>query len=445
MRPTILVVVLVLLLAPLPANADMVLDWNKCILDAIRTTETVPPTASRSLAIMHAAIYDSVNSIYKSYTPYKYQLPNYSTASAEAAVASAAYNVLKDLFPSQIQNFQNQYIKSIASITPGQATDRGIQLGQQVAQLMLQLRQNDGWDTLSNYKPKDPSVPGAWQPSWPGYDPCLLPQWGDVTPFAMKPGHPFRQAGPPALASKAGTESYLYNFNQVKALGAINSSSRTPEQTEIAQFWAYLPGTATPPGHWNDIAQTVAQSQANSLAENARLFALLNLSQADVGITAWDMKAYFDFWRPITGIRNADIDGNDDTVADPNWLPLLETPNFGSYVSGHSTFSGAAAIILAKFFDDDTIAFSSTSDSSGVTRNFQSFSEAAEESGISRVYGGIHWNFDCFDGLAAGQELGEYVFANYLSPVPLPGTLSLSLLGLSTMLLAVRKRQARRN
>jgi membrane-associated phospholipid phosphatase len=431
------VLVFVLLAAPLPVKADMITDWNETALEAVRETKTATPMVPRALAIMHAAIYDSVNSIYKSYTPYKFQVSGYTGASAEAAVASAGYNVLKALFPSQLPTLQDKYLNSIGDYTAGDPTDLGIQLGKQVATSMLQLQQNDGWDVLSNYKPKDPSVSGAWQPTPPGFAPFLLPQWGGVTPFAMEQGHPFRQVGPPDLKS----QTYADDFNNVKKLGAKNSTDRTAEQTEIAQFWVYGSGTATPPGHWNEIAQTVAQSESNSLIENARLFALLNLGLADAGITAWDMKTYFDFWRPITGIQNAGIDGNPCTLADPNWEPLVNTPNFGSYVSGHSTFSAAAATLLAKFFDDDTIDFSSTSESSGVTRWYDGFWEAAEESGISRIYCGIHWNFDNIYGLAAGKGVGEYVFANFLTPVPLPGTLGLGLTGLSAMLLIGRRQR----
>jgi len=246
----------------------------------------------------------------------------------------------------------------------------------------------------------------------------------------MTSGDQFRQHNPPPLTSAA----YAKDFNEVKSLGAANSNARTPDQTEIAKFWSDGAGTVTPPGHWNTIAQTVAQTKHTNLTENARLFALLDLSLADAGIAAWDMKRAFDFWRPITAIRNADKDGNAATAAAPAWEPLLTTPSFPSFVSGHSTFSGAGAAVLAEFFGTDDIAFSSTSDGlPNVTRYYDSFSEAALEAGISRIYGGIHFELDDGSGLYAGDEIGRNVFVNFLSPVPLPGALAMALTGLLRM------------
>ena len=200
--------------------------------------------------------------------------------------------------------------------------------------------------------------PGNWRPTPPGFLPPVHPNWPQVTPFALASGAQFRPAGPPALTSA----EYTRNFNEVKALGALNSAVRTADETKIARFWLDGPGTATPPGHWNRIAQDVARAKGTTLAQNARLFALLNLAGADAGIACWDAKYVYDFWRQITAIREADTDGNPDTVADPNWTPLVTTPNHPSYPSGHATFSGAAATVLAAFFGTDDVAFTSTPD-----------------------------------------------------------------------------------
>ena len=195
----------------------------------------------------------------------------------------------------------------------------------------------------------------------------------------MKSNQQFTHQPPPPNLKSA---NYAKEFNEVKSLGSATSTTRTADQTNIAYFWADGSGTETPPGHWNSIAQTVAQSQGNDLAENARLFALLNLAEADAAIAAWNMKLKYDFWRPITGIREADTDGNPKTTADPTWTPLITTPPFPSYVSGHSTFSSAAAAVLAELFGDE-VAFSSTSESlyflthAGGTRYYTSFSDAA--------------------------------------------------------------------
>jgi hypothetical protein len=209
--------------------------------------------------------------------------------------------------------------------------------------------------------------------------------------YTVPSGSAFRAPPPPALNSP----DYTAAFNEVKTIGDINSTTRTADQSQIAQFWYGQTGTYTATGYWNQIAQEVAVQQGNSLVQNARLFALLNLTEADAAIAVWDTKYTYNFWRPITAIRNADTDGNPDTIADPNWTPFLVTPNHPSYCSGHSGVSSGAATVLAAFFGTDNISFSLSSDSlPGVTRSYTSFSQAAQEASDSRVYAGIHWRFD---------------------------------------------------
>ena len=230
----------------------------------------------------------------------------------------------------------------------------------------------------------------------------------------MLAGSQFRPPGPPALNSAR----YAVDLNQVQQLGATNSTVRTPEQTQIARFWSDFSYTATPPGHWNGIASVIAESRGLSLLETARLFALLNITMADAGILCWDAKYTYDFWRPVTAIRAADTDGNPDTTPDPGWNSLLPAPPFPEYTSGHSTFSKAAAVILARFFGTDAIAFSISSDAlPTVTRSYSSLSAAADECGISRIYGGIHFYFSNRDAKTAGSALAEYVLGNFLLPV----------------------------
>ena len=194
--------------------------------------------------------------------------------------------------------------------------------------------------------------------------PFLLPQWAFVEPFAMPTSASLRPLGPPDLTSAKYTEA----FDEVKALGAAVGSSRTPEQDQIALFWADGAGTETPPGHWDSIAQDVAVRFANTVEQNARLFALLNIAMADAAICAWDATYHFHNWRPITAIRNGDSDGNDSTAGDPAWTSFITTPPFPEYASGHSTFSGAASTILATFYGSDQVAFTARSNSlPGVT------------------------------------------------------------------------------
>jgi len=211
---------------------------------------------------------------------------------------------------------------------------------------------------------------------------------------------------------------YTAAFNEVKSIGDINSTTRTADQSQIAQFWYGQAGTYTASGYWNQIAEEVAMQQGNSLVQNARLFALLNLTEADAAIAVWDTKYTDNFWRPITAIRAADTDGNPDTTADPNWTPFLVTPNHPSYCSGHSGVSSGAATVLAAFFGTDAISFSLSSDSlPGATRSYTSFSAAAQEASDSRVYAGIHWRFDVVAGALMGNQVGTYITTHFLLPV----------------------------
>jgi membrane-associated phospholipid phosphatase len=232
-----------------------------------------------------------------------------------------------------------------------------------------------------------------------------------VVPFGMISGDQFRPAGSPRLDSAA----WAADYQEVKAFGAAVGSSRTPEQSLIAQFWADGAGTETPPGHWNRIAQEVVATTGTSLDDSARLFALLNIAMADAAISAWDAKYTYNFWRPVTAIRFGEIDGNPATTPEPAWSSFIVTPPFPDYVSGHSAFSAAAATVLALFYGTDDIPFTTGSDAMpGVFRSFPSFSAAAVEAAMSRVYGGIHFRFASQDGLAAGSQIGAWTFVNYL-------------------------------
>jgi hypothetical protein len=231
----------------------------------------------------------------------------------------------------------------------------------------------------------------------------------------MTSGGQFRPLSPPGLDS----DRWASDYNLTKELGSATSMIRTMEQTAIARFWADGAGTVTPPGHWNVIAQDIAEQQGTTLEENARLFALLNIAEADAGIVSWDCKYQFEFWRPITAIVNGDLDPRADTEEDPEWTPLLVTPPFPEYTSGHSTFSSAAAAVLAGFFGSDDVAFTTESeDLPGVVRSFTSFSGAANEAGMSRIYGGIHFPSANEAGLSSGAALGAYVSANFFRDRP---------------------------
>ena len=249
------------------------------------------------------------------------------------------------------------------------------------------------------------SGPGTWRPTPPRLDAPLLPQWATVRPFVLASPRQFRPPGPPGLGSRAWADAY----DEVKAIGRADGASRTAEQTQIARLWADGMGTYTPPGHWNQIAAQVAQDAGNGLTANARLFAALNLALADAAIACWDAKYAYRFWRPVTAIGAADTDGHPDTEADPSWAPLLTTPNFPEYISGHSTFSGAAEVVLSSFFGPDVAFSTSSAGLPGVTRSYTSFGAAAEEAALSRLYAGIHFRFSNQDGLATGRAVARHV------------------------------------
>ena len=387
---------------------DLVLEWNAILLDAVRTDRTAPPVAARAMAIVHTAIYDAVNAIDRTHEPYAVRELALPLTSREAAVVAAAHAALSSLFPMQQDMFDDAREADLAAIPDGPAEDLGVALGETVAAQILALRADDGATAVVDYEPG--SLPGQWQPTPPSFVDSLLPQWPDVTPFAMTSGSQFSPDDIPALTSGQYTKA----FNEVKSLGESDSTTRTVDQTNIALFWANGAGTATPAGHLNLMAVAAAEKKGNTLSENARLFAMLNVALADAAILAWDCKYATDFWRPVTGIRAADTDGNPNTVADPAWTPLIATPPFSTYVSGHSSFSGAAESVLRSFFGRDKVTFTLASEAAGVPdRTFKSFSQAAQESADSRLYGGIHWRFDNEDGLTAGQKLGKFVAKNF--------------------------------
>lgn len=393
---------------PQPVAADSVLRWNTAALDAIRKERTPPPVAARNLAILHVAIFDAVNAITGKHKHYLVDIRPLAGASPEAAAAAAAHRVLVQLYPAERATFDKVLSESMAGGADGNGKTFGRDLGHFVAGRVLASRNEDGMELVVAYAPQ--AAPGVWQRTPPDFAEPVLPHWPQVKPFAMGRDKPLHPKDPPRLTDP----EYATAFSEVKELGAVNSLTRTKDQTEIAHFWADDAGTCTPPGHWNLIAQTVARQKGMTLAENARLFALLNVALADAGILCWDCKYKISYWRPVTGIRNAVQDGNPKTKADAAWTPLLRTPPFPSYTSGHSTFSGAAATVLTDLLGDH-VRFQTTSDSlPGVTRSFDSFWAAANEAGRSRIYGGIHWEFDNSEGLSLGKSLGRVVCREYL-------------------------------
>ncbi len=375
------------------------------------------------MAIVQLAVYDTVNSFSQTHSAYYTDLIAPEGASRDAAIAAAAYTALAGLYPEQIDFFNAELSAALAEIPDGPAEDMGVDLGQQIAQQILSLRSGDGSTSSSSYVIN--GQPGHWtpDPSLPYVQTPLGTNWGNVLPFALESADQIYVPPPPALSSA----EYAAAFNELKSIGAKDSTTRTAEQTEIGYFWAYdRDGMGPPMIMYLQAARTVAEMQGNTLEENARLLGLVTLAMADAGVTSWYSKYEYDFWRPITAIRGGDLDGNPLTTADPDWVPLGApggdgpdfTPPFPAYVSGHSTFGAAAFRTLAHFYGTDNITFSLTSDElPGVTRTYHSFSQAAEENGMSRIYLGIHWTFDNTRGQQLGNSVADYIATQFLVPL----------------------------
>ena len=411
-RPIILLAVVLVLGMPPLVHADVVTDWN-----TIATT--VGPLAlpailpqSRVYAMTQAAVHNALNAIDRRYQPYAFTPIAASNASPEAAVATAAHDVLRAQFPSQQAAIDAAYQASLASFPDnGNAKALGIAVGQAAAAAILAIRSNDG-SASANVPYTQPPGPGIWEPTPPGYLPPAFPGWGNVTPFGLNHGEQFRP-DPPEYFDLT-SEAYSRDYQEVKDIGSINSTTRTPEQSDIARFWY----EGSPLG-WNRIARAVAAQRAFGLWENARLFALLNLAMADGYIAGWNVKYFYNFWRPVTAIRKGDTDGNPSTVADPGWSSFLITPAIPDYPSGHSILGGAASEVLSRFLGTDFVSFTTTSGPPfpGFTRSFTSFSQAALENANSRLFAGIHFRTANMDGVRLGEKIGKFIFQHSLRPV----------------------------
>jgi membrane-associated phospholipid phosphatase len=393
------------------ARGNVVLDWNAVMMAAIRIDNTGPTLSSRNLAILHVAIYDAVNSVAGTHQPYLGSLEVAEPVSAEAAAAAAGYEVLKVLYPG-IRPRSDETFETWRDAAPATAaTTNGITLGIRCANRLLDARAADGSATDVPYIPS--SAPGQWRRTPPFFRPPLTPGWLYVTPFAIPDADDFRSPPPPALHSP----EYARDFEEVRALGSRNSTVRTPEQTLIARYWSDFSYTAMPPGHWHEIASAILGNQGIPLEPTARAMALLSLAQADAAIVCWDAKFRYNLWRPVTAIQRAGEDGNPATAPEPDWDHLLAAPPFPAYPSGHSTFSQASASILADFMGTDAVQFTTASDSvPGVFRSYSSLSACAAEIGRSRIYGGIHFEFDNREGKRIGATVARHVTANWLLP-----------------------------
>ena len=415
------------LAAPGVAQADVLNDWN-----VIAQSQTLPlrPTAhgqSRGIAMVQGAVYDAVNALDPNYQPYLLNLAALDakpSGSLDAAIATAARDVLVEIVaPAQVAGIESAYTATMAAILDGPAENEGVRVGAAAADAMLDARENDGF--MAPFIFTIGLEPGNWRPVGFSVFPSALgaldpdPWVGNLEPFLIKSPEQFRSEGPNPLTSAA----YAEEFNEVKEVGALNSTTRTMDQTTAAIFWQFAP-TA----FWNRLARDLSAEQGVAVADEARLLAMVNLAAADGAIACWNDKYYWNFWRPRAAIQEADTDGNPATWADPTWEPLfhastpatppLGTPPFPDHPSGHGCLSGAVLHTFREFFGTDKVAFNVHSGRfPGQPRHFDRFSRALKEIIDARIWGGIHFRTADVQGAVIGKKVAHWLRKHYFQPV----------------------------
>ena len=399
-----------LLLACGTSRADAVTDWNQTALNVTHVTAAFAGGAIyqvRVLAHLHAAIFDTVNAIDRKYTPYGVDVKAAPGTSIDAAVASAAHAVLKVEVPMQPAAVDRALAAALGKVADGQGKSDGIALGKQVADKLLAAWANDGVTDPAVFQIPPPG-PGVWQQT-PQWGPAILYSWRQVKPMAIKDVRSYDIGGPPKLDS----ERFARDFNEIKAMGGRNSKARTSEQLAVASYWTVQ--TMVP---WNKAAVAASRVRSFSVAENARLFALLNIAAHDTQVVAMEQKYRYNFWRPYTAIRYTGGIGNPAVTPDPNWEPVINTPGHQDYPSGHCTTSGGALGALLAFFPDDKVNVSDTHmPFLGIVRSWTSFTGMAKEVEDARVWAGIHFRAADEDGTKIGRKIGEDTVAAVMRPL----------------------------
>ena len=399
--------VLIALYPSASAHADAVTDWNTNAVNALVATAGQSPTVSTvHLAMVHGASYDAVNSIDERYEPYLVDVRARDWYSKDAAAATAAYRVLVGIVPNQQPALAPLYEASLAAIPAGPAKDGGVTVGEAAAAAMLAVRAGDGRGGAYRFPApataQDPWPIGQWRPVLPSFGNDASAWIKDVRPFLIRDPLHYGTRGPDALSSRR----YAREFEEVKTVGSLTSTTRTADQTDQARFWAEGPQP------WTRAARRLAVERGLSSTESARMFAMLYMTGADALIATWNDKARWLFWRPITAIRQAEADGNPDTAADAAWLPLINTPPYPDHPSGLASVSAAMAESLEAVFGH-RVRFNVTSSTSNTTRSYRSFSEAADEVVDARVYSGIHFRKADEDGAQVGEAVARDGLRHY--------------------------------
>jgi hypothetical protein len=393
------------------ARADAVLDWNETALAEVAVNGQLPPDGARTLAMVHVAVFDAVDAIDRRYEPYALEERGPVDASPEAAVASAAYSVLIALFPFRESSLAERYAAALARVPDGASKHAGIELGRRAASACIEHRAGDGAGAPSAYAPH--ASAGI-------YVPTSLPvsaEWTEVRPWSMRSAAEFRPPPPPALTS----DIWSRDFAEVKLFGAKDSTARSPWQTETARFWSI-----TGPVAWNSVVRSLATSRPMALVERARLFALVNVAAMDSFVAVFDAKYAYEFWRPITAVRRAEIDGNEATAADTRWLPLIDTPLHPEYPCAHCISSAAVGEVLeAEFGTGEVPVISMTSSAvPGVVHRWARIADYVAEVGDARIFAGVHYRSSAEVGEAMGRSIARQTVASLMRPASEPSSVA---------------------
>jgi len=407
-RFSALVVCLAIAASTLAHGGNPVLDWNQIAMaSALAGNQTISPgsaspgVSSVYMAYVHLAVFDAIAAIDHRHHSYGPRLYAPRESSKDAAVISAAYQTLLHYFPDQAASLLTQYTASLATIPDGKDKDNGVLVGQAAAAQIIALRSHDGLGASFTYTYPTTPEPGVWIPTPPGFLAPATPWAGQMTPFTMSSAAQFLpEDGPDDL----GSSRWVRDYNETKTLGAVNSTVRTPQQSEIGLFWTAHTGNQYAGG----LRQLATEHRLNT-SESARLFALVWTSYADAIIGCFNAKYHFSFWRPVTATQNGDIDGNPDTVADATWLPLGTTPNHPEFPAAHGCATGAVARAVESYFGTSHVKLTVSSSVTGTTHVFYNTRDWQEEVFNARIYAGFHYRHSLHEGFKLGHRVADQV------------------------------------